>query len=203
MKTDLSIVDLRADHAQGTASKLASSFRAAKPDSLVCRMPGRLVAEYFRNILAAEGRILVAQRENESVGFLVFVRDNNLTLRFLRRHKYRVALGLLCSWSLQDKKLLMEALLSAVRMGSSELPSDFRNEISLLAVRPSFAGQGIGKHLIERLMQTWDGEIKVKTSVNNVGAIRFYRRMGFVEYAKLQAGARTLICFERAGMPDS
>lgn len=183
---------------------IVEAFARVKPDSVVCRMPKRLIPPYFRAVQAEGGRILIATESgSEAVGFLVFVRDNNVSLRYLRKHKWAVSVHWLCSMNLMEKSLLAQAVISSMKMGSAELPPDFLDEISLLAVSDKAQGKGVGRSLIAYLRKVKPGSINVKTEKNNVGAIRFYNANGFVAVNKITVGTRTLICFasEEAHLP--
>src|SRR5947208_602090 len=80
--------------------QIITEFRAVKPDSAVCRIPARLVPRYFCKVIEkGGGMVLVAKMKDEIAGFLIFVRDNNVTLEFMRMHKVAIALGLLLSTS--------------------------------------------------------------------------------------------------------
>jgi putative acetyltransferase len=52
--------------------------------------------------------------------------------------------------------------------------------INLLFVHPRWFGRGVGRALVAEAF-AWDGPVTVDVNVQNMGARRFYERMGFVE----------------------
>jgi len=195
-KRAIAIVNLDAERLGRSARHVALAFREVKPDSLVCRLPEKLISKYLLEVISEGGRVLTAEHQEVPVGFLVFVRDNNLTLKFLRRHWCRVVSGLLFSARGTDKKLLFEVAGNALAMCGSNLSGEFRDEISLLAVKTGYTGKGIGEALIRNFLQRHRGLVRVKTNLLNHGAARFYRRVGFAEVGVVGVGIQRLVCFE-------
>ena len=176
--------------------QIITEFRAVKPDSAVCRIPARLVPQYFCKIIEKGGTVLVAKMKDEIAGFLIFVRDNNVTLEFMRMHKVAIALGLLLSTSGYDKILLSSLALNFILMLGKDLPPEFENEISLLAVSGPFQGKGIGTALVNALRREGLSQIRVKTDAANAPAVKFYERNGFARVGQIALGRRTLVTFE-------
>ena len=61
------------------------------------------------------------------------------------------------------------------------------SELENTLVKEEFRGEGIGEELFKEFIK-WSKEqgaekIKVSASANNIGAIKFYQRVGFVPYA--------------------
>jgi ribosomal protein S18 acetylase RimI-like enzyme len=194
---NLRIKDLAISDLSNNCDLICDMFREAKSDSIVCRIPRRLVQRYFERILSSGSRIMVALNGEDPVGYLVFVKDNNVSLNFLRDNKFGIMAGLLLSGSLTDKALLVESILNGISMLGRELPQEFENEISLLAVREGFRGKGIGGTLIDAFLATHQGVVKVKTGHKNSGAIKFYKTMGFAEDGSVTAGIKKLVCFRK------
>jgi ribosomal protein S18 acetylase RimI-like enzyme len=173
------------------------SFRNVKLDSLICRMPRSILQEYFSHILNNKGHILVAYNRNIPVGFLIYVSDNNLSLNFIRNNKFMIMMSLLFSLNLQDKLIFLCNILNAFLMIGKTLPKDFKNEISLLAVNHKFTGNGIGNRLLKKLSELNLPVIRVKTHLDNLGAIRFYENNGFYKYGIVKIGIFTLVKFKK------
>lgn len=168
-------------------------FSKVKPDSIVCRMPVSIIPNYFGKILNDGGKIIVAEYKNAPVGFLVYVRDNNLSINFLRENKFKIVGSLLLSNRLTDKVLIFSNIVNSILMYGKSLPSDFSNEISLISVSSKFTGNGIGKKLLKYLLSFKLPIVRVKTPLNNAGALRFYLRNGFTKYGIIKVGLSKFI----------
>jgi ribosomal protein S18 acetylase RimI-like enzyme len=197
-ETEMTIRKLTIEDLQQSAivDQIITEFRAVKPDSAVCRIPARLVPQYFCKIIEDGGMVLVAKMKDEIAGFLIFVRDNNVTLEFLRTHKVAIGLGLLLSASGYDKILLSSLALNFILMLGKDLPPEFENEISLLAVSSRFRGKGVGTALVDALRREGLSQIRVKTDAANAPAVKFYERNGFARVGQIALGRRTLVTFE-------
>ncbi|HVZ25679.1 MAG TPA: GNAT family N-acetyltransferase [Sediminibacterium sp.] len=71
---------------------------------------------------------------------------------------------------------------------TGEMPEDTAMELARLYVRPPFIGQGIGKHIMEQVMQSAGDAGKTWLWLGvwefNLRAIRFYRSFGFEKFAE-------------------
>lgn len=183
---------------------VSTAFGNAKPDSIVARLPPSLHADYFRAIMENGGYVLLAFDGDVIAGFLIFVRDNNLTLAFLRRHKLALARHLLFSGRLSDKVLLLRSAANAFFVRGTGLSHEFDNEISLLAVLNGHQRKGVGRRLVEGIRERAGPLLNVKTDLDNHDANRFYESCGFRRAKQISIGLRKLVCYESvpAAQPD-
>ena len=125
----------------------------------------------------------MAQVNSQFAGFVCGIWDHHVINELNRRKPLRLALYSL-EHMLEHPSQLGENLRAYFLRRAGAIPYPEGYELRPIVVLPQFRGQGVADRLVERLIQDagergYD-QIFLYTEADNLPAIRFYTRFGFV-----------------------
>lgn len=141
--------------------------------------PGFLRLLYQALIHSTHGSVIVAESEDEVVGFIAGTADTNAFYReFLRRHVLGALLRLVPAlFRVSTWRRIWETL----RYGGDG--GEVSAELLSMAVAPGVSRSGLGQQLVRALLHWAEeegmGEMKVVVGADNAAAITLYCKMGF------------------------
>ncbi len=144
----------------------------------------RLLQAHYEILTRQQGGIcFVARVDSQFAGFVCGIWDHHIINELNRRKPLRLALYSL-EHMLEHPAQLGENLRAYLLRRARAIPYPEGYELRPIVVLPQFRGQGVADRLVERLIQDagergYD-QIFLYTEADNLPAIRFYTRFGFV-----------------------
>lgn len=144
----------------------------------------RLLQAHYETLARQQGGIcFVARVDSQFAGFVCGIWDHQVINQLNRRKPLRLALYSL-EHLLEHPTHLGENLRAYIlrRAGAIQYPEGY--ELRPIVVLPQFRGQGVADRLVERLIQDAGkrgfDQVFLFTEADNLPAIHFYTRFGFV-----------------------
>jgi glycosyltransferase involved in cell wall biosynthesis/ribosomal protein S18 acetylase RimI-like enzyme len=172
----------------GDAAAIARLHGRSLPEAFLPRLGDAFLLRLYRAMIAdPEAVVLVARSGRSVVGFVAGTRSVS---RFYRRFAVRhgIAAGLSVLPRLFRRGMLRRLWETArYPQDSSSMPEA---ELLAVAVEPGHRSAGLGERLVRPLLRELGsrgvGEVKVVVGADNVGANRFYERLGFRPIGRIQ-----------------
>lgn len=154
----------------------------------------RLLQAHYEMLTRQQGGIcFVALQDSQFAGFVCGIWDHHVINQLNYRKPLRLVLYSL-EHALEHPAQVGHNLRSYLLRSSGAISYPEGYELRPIAVLPQFRGQGIADRLVEQLIQDAAGrgydQIFLFTEFDNLPAIRFYTRFGFVPCETADKSAR-------------
>ena len=173
------------------ADRIADLHRTRISEGFLPRLGPRFLRRLYRRMCRSDDCVvLVARDGSRVVGFAAGATDlGALYRRFLLRDGPVAAIEA-APRLLRHLPRVVETL--RYERGAGDAPAA---EVLSVAVDPTAAGRGLGRTLVDRLVQSLAArgasEVRVVTGADNVAALRMYRACGFTHARRIEVHAGT------------
>ncbi len=167
---------------------------------------GRLLEKYYQEYMASNPKLfLVAVDDKEALyGFCMgyYCEQRNMQRQFLKKNLLRVTLRFIVLLISADA-VAWAKVFSLFKRNSTRIflpefegiPLDKRGDLLSICILPSYRGDGTSRTILERYHDALrqSGKLVCQLSVhgNNLPAIKFYEKNGYLKYKETRSQLRT------------